>query len=1021
MRDDPTGGRRPSGSPRTPDDPPEDDREYHDGSPAERYAAHTRRAHPLLDRFAATRPFRLDEFQRAACIALEEGRGVLVCAPTGAGKTVVGEFAVARALATGGKCLYTTPIKALSNQKYADLAAEHGAETVGLLTGDTSVNPHAPVVVMTTEVLRNMLYASSPDLDGLTAVVLDEIHYLADRFRGAVWEEVILHLPAEVQVVGLSATVSNAEEFGAWLGEVRGPTEVVVDEVRPVPLWQHMMVGRRLYDLFATPSGIPSGLAPGLAVPSVPTAEGVPAIAARVTVTTTPAAVRTAKPTASASAAPGGATPAPRDAAPALGNAAPALGHAVPSGDAVPSADAVARIDPVLLRAVRDAEATADRFAEPRGRGRYRHAGARWRPPARVDVIERLDGAGLLPAITFVFSRAGCDAAVAQCVRSGLRLATDAERVQIRQIVDRHTAELADLSDADLTVLGYWEWREALERGIAAHHAGLLPAFKETVEELFVAGLVKAVFATETLALGINMPARTVVLEKLVKFNGDGHADLTPGEYTQLTGRAGRRGIDIEGHAVVIWSPGMDPRTVAGLASRRTYPLRSSFRPSYNMAVNLVAQMGRDAAKTLLEQSFAQFQGDRAVVGMARQVARNERAIADLGESMRCHLGDIDEYFGLVTQLSAAEKAAAQAGSRRRRDTAVADLSRLRRGDVVAIPDGRRAGLAVVLDPGVASDGIPRPLVITQGHWAGRLSAADFRGPVPVLGRLRLGKVTEHRQPKVRRDIAAALMSSGIALPPRGRAARATTADDTDLAALRAAVRAHPVHGCADRAAHLQWARRRHRLMAENSSLSTKVEATRGSLGLALDRILGLLSERGYLAGDQITDAGRVLRRIWSESDLLIAECLRAGLWRDLAAPELAGVVSALVYESRREPLGTMRKTPGALGEALDRTATVWAELAQSERRHRVPATRAPDPGFAAAADAWTRHRSLAESLSAAEGSGSEISAGDFVRSCRQVIDVLDQIRTAAPKELAPAAGAALAGLRRGVVAAGVE
>ena len=404
--------------------------------------------------------------------------------------------------------------------------------------------------------------------------------------------------------------------------------------------------------------------------------------------------------------------------------------------------------------------------------------------------------------------------------------------------------------------------------------------------------MVKAVFATETLALGINMPARTVVLEKLVKFNGDGHADLTPGEYTQLTGRAGRRGIDIEGHAVVIWAPGMDPRTVAGLASRRTYPLRSSFRPSYNMAVNLVAQLGRESAKTLLEQSFAQFQSDRAVVGMARQVARNDRAIAELGESMSCHLGDSAEYFRRVSDLSAAEKAAASAGSQRRRDTAVADLTRLRRGDVIAIPDGRRAGLAVVLDPGIGADGVPRPLVITQGHWAGRVSAADFRGPVPALGRLRLDKVTEHRQPKVRRDIAAALMSSGISVPPRGRAARAAAVEDTDLAALRAAVRVHPVHGCADRATHLQWARRRQRLISENAALTGRVDSARSSLGVALDRILALLTERGYLVGDEITDAGRVLRRIWSESDLLIAECLRAGLWRDLSAPDLAGVVS---------------------------------------------------------------------------------------------------------------------------------
>src|SRR5699024_5135735 len=239
-------------------------------SPAERYAAHARRtAYPQLTRFAATRPFDLDPFQRDACRALEDGSGVLVCAPTGAGKTVVREFAVARALATGGRCFYTPPSKALPNQKRADLAAEHGRDRVGLLTGDSTVNPHAPVVVMTTEVLRNMLYAGSDQLRELTSVVLDEVHYLADRFRGAVWEEVILHLPDTVQVVGLSATVSNAEEFGDWLTEVRGDTAVIVDEVRPVPLWQHLMVGGRLYDLYAPGGG------PGVGGPDSQGGDGV--------------------------------------------------------------------------------------------------------------------------------------------------------------------------------------------------------------------------------------------------------------------------------------------------------------------------------------------------------------------------------------------------------------------------------------------------------------------------------------------------------------------------------------------------------------------------------------------------------------------------------------------------------------------------------------------------------------------------------------------------------------------------
>src|ERR687886_1929705 len=236
-----TAGRRPAGAEGT------------SASPAERYARAAARARALsgpLGTFRQQYPFQLDDFQLRACEALADGRGVLVAAPTGSGKTVVGEFAVHLALQTGRKAFYTTPIKALSNQKYADLVRRYGPEAVGLLTGDNTVNSEAPVVVMTTEVLRNMLYADSPTLAGLGYVVMDEVHYLADRFRGAVWEEVIIHLPDDVLVVSLSATVSNAEEFGDWLDTVRGRTEVIVSEHRPVPLWQHVLAGRRMYDLF---------------------------------------------------------------------------------------------------------------------------------------------------------------------------------------------------------------------------------------------------------------------------------------------------------------------------------------------------------------------------------------------------------------------------------------------------------------------------------------------------------------------------------------------------------------------------------------------------------------------------------------------------------------------------------------------------------------------------------------------------------------------------------------------------
>src|SRR3954452_600450 len=567
-------------------------------TPSEKYAVfRSDQEHPAVKEFRALYDFALDDFQLRACAALEDGHQVLVAAPTGSGKTLVGEFAVHLALQRGQKCFYTTPIKALSNQKYADLVSRYGADKVGLLTGDNSINSEAPVVVMTTEVLRNMLYAGSSTLLGLSYVVMDEVHYLADRARGAVWEEVLIHLPESVSVVSLSATVSNAEEFGDWLETVRGNTVVVLEEKRPVPLFQHVMVGNRLHDLFA-------GEAPTARV-------GAPNTSAK----------------AGKSGNPGKAN---------------APGKAGLRDLVTPRLVRIARDDNRVFRD--DSRKPRRRRDLPKGRPSRTHF-----TPYRSDVVEELDAGALLPAIYFIFSRKGCEDAVVQCLRSGLRLIKPSERDEIKRVVAERTA---DLPDEDLGVLGYHDFAEALSRGIAAHHAGMLSAFKEVVEELFSRGLVKVVFATETLALGINMPARSVVLDRLSKWNGETHADVTPGEYTQLTGRAGRRGIDVEGHGVVVWEPGLDPRAVAGLASTRTYPLRSSFRPSYNMAVNLVRQFGRDRARELLESSFAQFQADRAVVGLARQLRKAEDALDGYRDAATCERGDFMEYAGLRRALS---------------------------------------------------------------------------------------------------------------------------------------------------------------------------------------------------------------------------------------------------------------------------------------------------------------------------------------------------------------------------------
>ena len=381
---------------------------------------------------------------------------------------------------------------------------------------------------------------------------------------------------------------------------VRGETAVVVSEVRPVPLWQHVMTRDGIFDLFA---------------PDVdPTAPG-----------TDPA------------------------------------------------------ISSELLADLHRQDRSAPQRSGPGDRGFRGHHGRRRgglapgrRPPPRFAVVDVLDREALLPAIFFVFSRAGCDAAVAQCMTSGLRLTTPEQAAAIHDIVE---SRCAVVPPADLAVLGYWDWSQALERGIAAHHAGLLPLFKETVEDLFSRGLVKVVFATETLALGINMPARSVVLDRLTKWDGSAHQDITAGEYTQLTGRAGRRGIDVEGHAVVVDHGRLDPTTLAGLASRRTYPLRSSFRPTYNMTVNLVAQVGRERAREVLETSFAQFQADRAVVGLARQAKSHAEALDGYATAMACHLGDFSEYAELRRRLTDRERdlsrdAARDAPHRRRRELA---------------------------------------------------------------------------------------------------------------------------------------------------------------------------------------------------------------------------------------------------------------------------------------------------------------------------------------------------------------
>ncbi|MDQ6877266.1 MAG: DEAD/DEAH box helicase [Candidatus Dormibacteraeota bacterium] len=508
-------------------------------------------ADSLVEEFAATLPFELDGFQREAIEKLDAGRGgVLVSAPTSSGKTVVAEYAIFRALREGSKVIYTTPLKALSNQKYHDFVREYGEAPVGLVTGENTINPDAPVVVMTTEILRNLIYEDPERLDRVDYVVLDEVHYIDDFPRGSVWEEIVVQAPASIKLVGLSATIGNFREIAEWMAENRNGMETVFHDVRPVELKLWLAIANRFLPLFNGDGGID--------------------------------------------------------------------------------------------------QRTWSKAAEEEGAsyrvGRYR------RLPSNdlLHVIEELRRGDMLPAIYFIFSRRGCREALQRCSYHEIDLTTAAEK----EAIDRVAAErLQALTDHDEEAL-FRRMVDArlLRRGLAEHHAGLLPYHKEMVEELFQRGLIKVVFATETLSLGINMPARGVVVSSFTKFDGTNFSNLTTGELTQLMGRAGRRGIDVIGHGVILKESDVEVGIIYEVAMGPTLVVESKFLPSYNMALNLLRIYTPEEAEGLMERSFGQFQ-KRLAEERTRERLVNVRArlddIRNLWNDREVSIDDIAQYFKL--------------------------------------------------------------------------------------------------------------------------------------------------------------------------------------------------------------------------------------------------------------------------------------------------------------------------------------------------------------------------------------
>ncbi len=878
-----------------------------------------------LTQYLSSLRFSPDPYQEEALERVALGHSVLVCAPTGAGKTVVGEGATDLARRRGERVFYTTPIKALSNQKLRDFRDRFGESEVGLLTGDTAINPNAPIIVMTTEVLRNMIYAGA-DLSDLGVVVMDEVHYLSDKFRGPVWEEILIQLPDHVRVVALSATLSNAGEFGRWVESVRGTCDVVTSEKRPVPLYQHMIVGGRLFDLYARP----------------------------------------------------------KQAAKHPGSSP---------------------LNPDLLAAVQQANF---REGRPARRGNRRPA-----PVQRFRVLDSLRRTKLLPAIVFIFSRAGCEDAADEAARYGLNLTSSEEREAIRAEVAK---TLDTIPAQDHTALGLHAWAWNLEEGVAAHHAGLLPQQKEAVENLFDAGLVKVVFATETLALGINMPARTVVLEALEKWDGSEHVRLSPREYTQLTGRAGRRGIDVEGHAVVLERSVVTPEEVADLSSGRSYPLHSAFVPNYNMAVNLLARLDRKQAQEILESSFAQFQADASVVKDARKLKRVTADLAQASRRLHCDRGDAAEYFALREEIGSLQKQISRARRADKRQQTQATLRHLRLGDVVKTRRGRRFISAVVVQPPSPDFSTPVARVVYEDAKLGSVGPREAEDGLSVLGRMVVPRAGA-RRPKDRAALAAALRHRDYSRKNTKKVGREDDAAQelqSQAARLESEMRAHPVHGCPDLDQHAVVGHQYARLLREEKALAKKINARSAKIVDDFASVCAVLDDLGFLDGNRVTGKGQRLRRIYGDRDLLVAQAVAAGAWDHLKPEELSSMVSALVYEPRGEDVSEApnRFPTGGLEDAWADTQAAFDKIHKVELAHGHEVTSQPSGALMDAVYRWAKDASLAAILEQ-----TELSGGDFVRWIRQVLDMLDQLRRIEGTPVAKAASAARQRLLHGVVA----
>ena len=843
-------------------------------------------------------PFQLDDFQLDAIAALNKGESVIVCAPTGSGKTLVGEYAIHRALELGRRVFYTTPLKALSNQKLRDFQRIFGEENVGLLTGDTSINRDAPIVVMTTEIFRNMLYGTSigqvgTSLMDVQAVVLDECHYMNDRQRGTVWEESVIYCPPEIQLVGLSATVANGGQLTDWISEVHGPTKLIYSDYRPVPLNFHFAVEKGIFPLLNE------------------------------------------------------------------------------SDNAIHS------------------KLKGRRKPPRRQRGQKKQVSG----PTLPDIVGKLQQKDMLPAIYFIFSRKGCDKSVQSVAH--LNLVTQAEAELLKRRIDAFVSRNPDAIRANQL--------DPLYRGIAAHHAGILPAWKSLVEELFQSGLIKVVFATETLAAGINMPARTTVIASLSKRTDEGHRLLHASEFLQMSGRAGRRGMDAEGHVVTVESPFEGAKEASRLALSPPDPLVSQFTPSYGMVLNLLQIHTVEEAQELIERSFGQYLATLHLAPQRQGIESVETEIAILQDQLAyiddTALAEYEKLRGWLREedrlLNILEKQAEETlggGDPVAASFAMSGTLLALKGKNVKVAAPLKAVLvSKVPGPGqfpflVCLGEDNRWYVVTVKDVAmlygdqQRIRAADDLTPpsdlVAAPGKSRKGDETT-----------AAVIAKMPQLPDLEEQAPEVKAQRDKVEAVKARLSENPVGKLSNPKAVVKQQKRLRRLLEELSDRTQKYDNQTHRYWLEFVSLMQILENFECLEDDGPTELGQMCAAIRGDNELWLGLALASGEFDALEPQQFAAACAGILMENNRPDTWIRYEPTAPVIEALEGLRNLRRRIFQEQRRQDIQIPVWLDYDLIAIVEQWGLEAEWQELCD-----NTSLDEGDIVRILRRTLDLLSQI-----------------------------